>query len=126
MRIRDWSSDVCSSDLTTIDDAELRERINGGLHEYRNYSRTHYGTVTVAEALGNSLNIPAVKALQFVGQAPFLERLQALGVQSLTESPDYYGDGLARGHGALRLFALVTEIGSARGWERGWDSGRAW
>ncbi|HEY9547021.1 MAG TPA: penicillin-binding transpeptidase domain-containing protein, partial [Solimonas sp.] len=98
---RGWRAD------TTIDDAELRERINGGLHEYRNYSRTHYGTVTVAEALGNSLNIPAVKALQFVGQAPFLERLQALGVQSLTESPDYYGDGLALGNGALTLYELV-------------------
>nr|WP_240954303.1 transglycosylase domain-containing protein [Solimonas marina] len=98
---RGWRAD------TTIDDAELRERINGGLHEYRNYSRTHYGTVTVAEALGNSLNIPAVKALQFVGQAPFLARLQALGVQSLTEPPDYYGDGLALGNGALTLYELV-------------------
>lgn len=92
---------------TTIDDAELRERINGGLHEYRNYSRTHYGTVTVAEALGNSLNIPAVKALQFVGQAPFLQRLRALGVRSLREQPDYYGDGLALGNGALTLYELV-------------------
>jgi len=98
---RGWRAD------TTIADAELRERINGGLHEYRNYSRTHYGTVTVAEALGNSLNIPAVKALQFVGQAPFLARLQALGVHSLTEQPDYYGDGLALGNGALSLYELV-------------------
>lgn len=98
---RGWRAD------TTIDDAELRERINGGMHEYRNYSRTHYGTVTVAEALGNSLNIPAVKALQFVGQASFLQRLQALGVQSLTEQPNYYGDGLALGNGALTLYELV-------------------
>lgn len=92
---------------TTIADAELRERINGGLHEYRNYSRVHYGRVTVAEALGNSLNIPAVKALQFVGQAPFLARLQALGVQSLERAPEFYGDGLALGNGALTLWELV-------------------
>jgi len=98
---RGWSAD------TTIDDAALRERINGGLHEYRNYSRTHYGTVTVAEALGNSLNIPAVKALQFVGQTPFLGRLQALGVRSLTAPAAYYGDGLALGNGALTLYELV-------------------
>ncbi|NGY03681.1 transglycosylase domain-containing protein [Solimonas terrae] len=98
---RGWRAD------TTIDDAELRERINGGLHEYRNYSRTHYGTVTVAEALGNSLNIPAVKALQFVGQQAFLTRLQALGVHSLVEPADYYGDGLALGNGALSLYELV-------------------
>ncbi|MGH8445756.1 MAG: penicillin-binding transpeptidase domain-containing protein, partial [Solimonas sp.] len=98
---RGWRAD------TTIADAELRERINGGLHEYRNYSRVHYGTVTVAEALGNSLNIPAVKALQFVGQAPFLARLRALGVDSLREHPDVYGDGLALGNGALTLYELA-------------------
>ncbi|WP_051362289.1 transglycosylase domain-containing protein [Solimonas soli] len=98
---RGWRAD------TTIDDAELRERINGGLHEYRNYSRVHYGSVTLAEALGNSLNIPAVKALQFVGQAPFLARLRALGVDSLREHPDVYGDGLALGNGALTLYELV-------------------
>ncbi|WP_043112125.1 transglycosylase domain-containing protein [Solimonas flava] len=98
---RGWRAD------TTIDDAELRERINGGLHEYRNYSRVHYGRVTVAEALGNSLNIPAVKALQFVGQAPFLARLRALGVDSLDQHPNVYGDGLALGNGALTLYELV-------------------
>lgn len=98
---RGWRAD------TVIADAELRERINGGLHEYRNYSRTHYGNVTVAEALGNSLNIPAVKALQFVGQTEFLARLRALGIDSLREHPNVYGDGLALGNGALTLYELV-------------------
>lgn len=98
---RGWRAD------TLIDDDTLREAVGGGLHEYRNYSRVHYGQVTVAEALGNSLNVPAVKALQFVGQDAFLARLQALGVQSLREQAAFYGDGLALGNGALSLFELV-------------------
>ncbi|SEQ77720.1 penicillin-binding protein 1C [Solimonas aquatica] len=92
---------------TVIEDATLRERVNEGLHEYRNYSRQHYGAVTLAEALGNSLNIPAVKALQFVGQERFLSRLQDLGVRSLRQSAAFYGDGLALGNGELSLFELV-------------------
>ncbi len=92
---------------TMIDDSALAERINGGLHEYRNYSRTHYGVISVREALGNSLNIPAVKALQFVGAAPFLDKLKALGVRSLDRHPDVYGDGLALGNGEVSLYELV-------------------
>lgn len=92
---------------TRIDDAPLAERVNGGLHEYRNYSRTHYGAVSAREALGNSLNIPAVKTLQFVGPERFLARLHALGVRSLDRSPQIYGDGLALGNGELSLYELV-------------------
>ncbi len=92
---------------TLIRDETLRAAVGSGLHEYRNYSRTHYGEVTVAEALGNSLNIPAVKALQFVGQQAFLQRLRALGVSSLTQNAETYGDGLALGNGALSLYELV-------------------
>jgi len=92
---------------TMIDDSALAERVNGGLHEYRNYSRTHHGVISVREALGNSLNIPAVKALQFVGAAPFLDKLKALGVRSLDRHPDVYGDGLALGNGEVSLYELV-------------------
>lgn len=92
---------------TQIEDAPLTERVNGGLHAYRNYSRTHYGSVSVAEALGNSLNIPAVKALQFVGAEPFLDTLRRLGIRGLDRHPRFYGDGLALGNGELSLYELV-------------------
>src|SRR5690606_7455795 len=49
-----------------IVDAPLTESTSFGLHSYRNYSRRHYGPVTLRDALGNSLNVPAVKTLQFV------------------------------------------------------------
>jgi penicillin-binding protein 1C len=61
----------------------------------------------VREALGNSLNIPAVRAIQFVGVDEFLDCLHALGIRSLQQHPDYYGDGLALGNGEITLLELV-------------------
>ena len=58
-------------------------------------------------ALANSLNIPAVKALQYVGQEVFLKRLHSLGIESLDAHPDIYGDGLALGNGEVSLLELV-------------------
>jgi penicillin-binding protein 1C len=92
---------------TLIDDAPLAESVLWGLHDYRNYSRRHYGPVRLRDALGNSLNIPAVKAVQHVGSEHFLERLNRLGVQSLRQHPNYYGDGLALGNGEMTLLELV-------------------
>ena len=92
---------------TRIDDAPLAESVGAGLHRYDNYSRQHYGLVSLREALANSLNIPAVKTLQHVGQTAFLHRLQTLGINGLTAHPDQYGDGLALGNGEISLFELV-------------------
>jgi len=92
---------------TTLDDRPLAAPVGGGLHAYHNYSRTHYGLLRLREALGNSLNIPAVRAVQFVGVDNFLDCLHALGVRSLQQHPDYYGDGLALGNGEITLLELV-------------------
>lgn len=92
---------------TRISDSPLKEAVGTGLHSYRNYSRTHYGEISLREALGNSLNIPAVRALKHVGGDQLLTRLHDLGVTSLNLHPDHYGDGLALGAGELSLFELV-------------------
>ena len=92
---------------TLVDDSPLSEPVGRGLHAYHNYSRMHYGPVRVREALGNSLNIPAVRAIQFVGVETFLDCLHKLGIQSLGQHPDYYGDGLALGNGEITLLELV-------------------
>ncbi len=92
---------------TMVDDSPLSESVGRGLHAYHNYSRIHYGPVRVREALGNSLNIPAVRAVQFVGVDEFLACLHELGIQSLQQHPDYYGDGLALGNGEISLLELV-------------------
>ena len=92
---------------TVIDDSPLAESVGTGLHSYRNYSRTFYGPVTLRQALGNSLNIPAVKAAKFVGTDRYLDFLRTLGFTTLTQHPDFYGDGLALGNGEVTLFELV-------------------
>lgn len=90
-----------------IVDAPLTESASGGLHNYRNYSRRHYGPVTLRDALGNSLNVPAVKTLQFVGATTYLETLRALGFDGLSAHPDHYGDGIALGTAEVTLLDLV-------------------
>jgi penicillin-binding protein 1C len=92
---------------TPVDDHPLAEPIGFGLHTYHNYSRIHYGPLLVRDALGNSLNVPAVRTIQYVGVDTFLNHLHDLGIQSLHQHPDYYGDGLALGNGEIKLFELV-------------------
>lgn len=92
---------------TILDDRPLAEPVGRGLHPYHNYSRAHYGPVRLREALGNSLNIPAVRAIQFVGVADFIDCLHALEIRSLQQHPDYYGDGMALGNGEISLLELV-------------------
>ncbi|CCQ89814.1 Penicillin binding family protein [Nitrospina gracilis 3/211] len=92
---------------TQILDAPLAESVGTGLHAYRNYSRNFYGPVTLRNALGNSLNIPAVRAAKFVGVENYHRFLQTLGFTTLDEHPDFYGDGLALGNGEVTLYELV-------------------
>jgi penicillin-binding protein 1C len=92
---------------TLIDDSPLSESVGGGQHTFHNYSHVQYGPLRLREALGNSLNIPAVKTLKFVGQDRFLQRLHDLGVSSLTQHPDFYGDGLALGNGEVSLYEMA-------------------
>jgi penicillin-binding protein 1C len=55
---------------TLIDDTELAESIGGGQHTFHNYSHRHYGPLRLREALGNSLNIPAVKRSSSWAETP--------------------------------------------------------
>jgi penicillin-binding protein 1C len=92
---------------TLVEDNPLAEAVGTGLHNFRNYSRTFYGWLRLRDALGNSLNTPAIRTVQFVGAETLLNKLHQLGMESLTESADFYGDGLALGNGAITLFELV-------------------
>lgn len=101
---------------TILEDSPLVDPVGHGLHSYRNYSRSFYGPVRLREALGNSLNIPAVRAVKYVGPDALLERLQRLGFSSLDRHPDFYGDGLALGNGEVSLYSLVRAYATlARG-----------
>ena len=97
---------------TRIVDAPLAEMIGFGLHRYSNYSRTFYGPVSLREALGNSLNIPALRTIEHVGTERYLGHLEQLGFATLARHPDYYGDGLALGNGEVTLLELVQAYGA--------------
>ena len=72
-----------------------------------NYSEQFYGPVLMAEALGRSLNVPALRTLDVVGVKSLLTRLQAIGFQSLQQSAWYYGLGLTLGNGEVTLLELA-------------------
>jgi len=95
------------SAATIIEDKPLIEAVGNGLHSYQNYSRSFYGPVTMRNALGNSLNIPALKTLQHVGAENYLKYLSEFGFEELTKHPNFYGDGIALGNGEVSLFELV-------------------
>lgn len=65
----------------------------------RNASRTFNGNVTIRYSLGNSLNIPAVKALYINGIDNSLEIAHALGDVSYCANRDNYGLSIAIGSG---------------------------
>jgi penicillin-binding protein 1C len=79
----------------------------GNLFSPRNYSHTFHGPVLMREALGKSLNIPAIRLLNFIGVEPLLERLHQCGFTSLNQGADHYGLGLTLGDGEVTLLELV-------------------
>ncbi len=72
-----------------------------GPYKPTNYDNKEHGLVTVRTALANSLNIPAVKALQHIGLDRFKDTMSKAGVTTLTR-PDY-GLSLALGGGEVTL-----------------------
>jgi penicillin-binding protein 1C len=90
-----------------IEDAPMSQAVGTGLHRFNNYSHQFHGQVTVRQALGNSLNIPALHAVEFVGPEHYLSVLRGLGFDSLKRPAGFYGDGLALGNGEVSLLELV-------------------
>ncbi len=102
---------------TLLPDLELHIPLPGGgdyvPHDYDTKLR---GPVRLREALGNSLNIPAIYTITEVGTPPVLERLRALGFASLTEEAEHYGPALALGGGEVQLLELANAYATlARG-----------
>ena len=66
-----------------------------------NYDRTHRGPVQVRQALAQSLNIPAVQTLRWVGVDNLLAIMRRFGVESLSDDPSQYGLSLTLGGGEI-------------------------
>ena len=74
------------------------------VYEPQNYTGQFFGAVTVRKALAKSLNIPAVKALEFVGIDNFLDMAKRMGIKDSLTSPERYG--LAAALGGAEVYPL--------------------
>jgi penicillin-binding protein 1C len=82
----------------------------------RNYSRNFRGPVTAKEALGSSLNIPAIRLVRDLGLNDFLDCLHNAGFDSLDKDSNHYGLGLVLGNGEVSLLQLAAAYSAlARG-----------
>ncbi|MBI3960385.1 MAG: transglycosylase domain-containing protein, partial [Chloroflexi bacterium] len=102
-------SDNLISPATVIWDTPVTYTV-GVDQSYRplNYDRKMHGPVTARAALANSYNIPAVKLLDGVGVPRMLESARAMGLQSLSRGPEWYGLSLTLGGGEVTLLDLAT------------------
>lgn len=74
----------------------------------KDYDLRYRGDVTLRRALANSLNIPAVEAMQQIGVQNVLDQAKKAGITTLTQSADNYGLPLALGSGQANLLEMTS------------------
>ena len=75
-----------------------------------NYDNKFRGPIDIRHALGNSLNVPAVKTLAYVGVNPAIDLAHKMGITTLTE-PEKYGLALVLGGAEVTLLDLTSAYG---------------
>ncbi len=117
------------SPATVIADLPVSFPTPTGLYQPENYTGKCFGPVTLRAALGNSLNISAVRILDQIGGASvLLDILRQLGLTTLDEDAAHYGLGLTLGNAPVRLLELVNayaclaRLGVYRPWRLAADS----
>ena len=76
----------------------------------KNYTGGFMGPVTIRQSLGNSLNIPAVKALATIGVETFINQAKLMGINTWTD-PANYGLSLTLGGGEVKMIELAETFG---------------
>lgn len=103
---RPWSAATMLLDASTSFQTH-----DGKAYIPSNYDLREHGPVLLRDALGSSLNIPAVLALQHVGLEKLFAFGQRLGLTTL-HNPDQYDLSLALGGGEVRLLELTAAYGA--------------
>ncbi|HET6789248.1 MAG TPA: penicillin-binding transpeptidase domain-containing protein, partial [Aquabacterium sp.] len=85
-----------------LDDSPVQLPTASGVYRPQNYDHRFKGWVSVRQALGSSLNIPAVRAGALLGPEAVAQRFNALGL-GLREPGSFYGPGLALGGAEVTL-----------------------
>ncbi len=87
-------------------------------YEPKNYSLSYAWEVSLAEALSQSINIPAVKILNEIWIENFLHFLKNIWINSLNRDADYYGLSLALWSWEISLYELTRAYSIfAKNWE---------
>ncbi|MDR7131876.1 penicillin-binding protein 1C [Algoriphagus sp. 4150] len=87
--------------------ADVPTRING--YSPQNFDKKFNGAVSAGNALGRSLNVPAVRLLQNYGLQRFYNQLQKMKLGYVTKPADHYGLTLILG-GAESSLLEVTKV----------------
>ena len=93
---------------SVLDDSPAQIRTDAGLYIPRDYAKTYRGPVTVRQALGGSLNVPAVRTLVMLGTDNFVNTLRDFGLSTITRDGEYYGYSLALGSAEVTLLELTN------------------
>lgn len=103
---------------TLLPDLPRDYRVPGGSFAPRNYDQRFRGPVLLRQALGSSLNMPALAVAEQLGPSRLLTALHDFGFASLDRPAEHYGVGLALGDGEVTLLEVVTAYAAlARGGE---------
>jgi 1A family penicillin-binding protein len=99
--MKGWSpSTVILDDYTIFHDQQGRP------YTPKNVDNQWHGPVTVRKAIGNSMNVPAVKTLEFVGVKDAVALAHKMGITTLQNDQDY-GLSLTLGGGEVKLLDLT-------------------
>ncbi|MBN8418980.1 MAG: penicillin-binding protein 1C [Verrucomicrobia bacterium] len=106
-----------------VEDMPVEFATASGTYRPENFSLRSYGPMTYRYALGNSLNISAVRVLDSIGGAEtLLPKLRELGMSTLGEDAAHYGLGLTIGNASVRLvelanaYACLARLGRYKRW----------
>ncbi|MBI4099582.1 transglycosylase domain-containing protein [Candidatus Microgenomates bacterium] len=77
----------------------------------QNYDGKFHGVVQTRFALGESLNIPAVKELALNSVTDFISTASAMGLTTLNDDPSRYGYSLTLGGGEIKMIDMATAFG---------------
>lgn len=92
-----------------IADIPTNYQTEEGLDAPKNFDRRHHGPVSIREALGESLNVAAMRMLNQVGgPEPLHQLLRDLGLTTLTRDAAAYGLGLTIGNAEVSLLELTN------------------
>lgn len=102
-----FDQNLISTTSLLLDSPENISIGSGQVYQPKNYDHIFRGHVGAAEALGSSLNVPAVRVLDLVGERAVVDRMRSLGFQDI-KSEEQYGPSLALGTVDASLWQLAN------------------